>query len=79
LQAAGKNVVIGSLAKGWACRITGAPAAGKSDTMVRSESVAKRETKTQRLTCDLAIVGGGLAGTCCAITAARAGLKVTLI
>jgi len=27
----------------------------------------------------LAIVGGGLAGTCCAITAARAGLKVVLI
>jgi hypothetical protein len=33
----------------------------------------------QRLACDLAVVGGGLSGTCCAITAARAGLKVVLI
>jgi hypothetical protein len=39
----------------------------------------KRELTTLNLSADLAIVGGGLAGTCCAITAARAGLKVTLI
>src|SRR5688500_444048 len=38
-----------------------------------------RELLTKKLDCDLAIVGGGLAGTCCAITAARAGLKVVLI
>jgi hypothetical protein len=29
--------------------------------------------------CDLAVIGGGMAGTCCAITAARAGIKVVLI
>src|SRR6266540_3460265 len=38
-----------------------------------------RPLLTRRHSCDLAIVGGGLAGTCCAITAARAGLKVVLI
>ncbi len=38
-----------------------------------------REFPTKRIGCDLVIVGGGMAGTCCAITAARAGLKVTLI
>ena len=39
----------------------------------------QRELKTVRLACDLAVIGGGLAGTCCAITAARAGLKVVII
>ena len=42
-------------------------------------SSGSRPLKTTRLACDFAIVGGGLAGTCCAITAARAGLKVVLI
>jgi hypothetical protein len=39
----------------------------------------KRELKTLKLSCDLAVAGGGLAGVCCAITAARAGLKVVLV
>ncbi len=39
----------------------------------------QRTPVTENLLCDLAIVGGGMAGTCCAITAARAGLRVTLI
>jgi hypothetical protein len=39
----------------------------------------QRELKTQTLHCDLAVIGGGMAGTCCAITAARAGLKVVLV
>ena len=38
-----------------------------------------RPPRTVRLDGDLVIVGGGLAGTCGAITAARAGLKVVLI
>jgi NADPH-dependent 2,4-dienoyl-CoA reductase/sulfur reductase-like enzyme len=29
--------------------------------------------------CDLAVIGGGLAGVCCAITAAREGLRVVLV
>ena len=40
---------------------------------------SSRQLKTVRLDCDLAIAGGGMAGTCCAITAARAGLKVVLV
>jgi hypothetical protein len=38
-----------------------------------------RELKTERLTADLVIVGGGLAGTAAAITAARAGIQVILV
>jgi hypothetical protein len=42
-------------------------------------SSEKRELRIQRLGGDLVVVGGGLAGTCCAVTAARAGLKVVLV
>ncbi len=42
-------------------------------------SAAVRPPKTVRIDCDLVIVGGGLAGTCAAITAARAGIKVALV
>ena len=38
-----------------------------------------RRPKTTRIDSDLVIVGGGLAGTCAAITAARAGIKVVLV
>lgn len=39
----------------------------------------KRKPNIERIQSDLVIVGGGMAGTCCAITAARMGLKVNLI
>jgi hypothetical protein len=39
----------------------------------------KRELKEISLDADLVVVGGGLAGTCCAITAAREGANVILI
>ncbi len=39
----------------------------------------KRGSKTVELNCDLAITGGGTAGVCGAITAARKGIKVVLI
>lgn len=39
----------------------------------------KRSLKIDYLSSDLVIAGGGLSGTCCAITAARQGLKVILI
>ncbi len=38
-----------------------------------------RQFLTEHIDCDLAVIGGGIAGVCCAITAARAGIKVTLI
>lgn len=38
-----------------------------------------RTLASQELHADLVVVGGGLAGLCCAITAARAGLKVILV
>ena len=43
------------------------------------ESEVTRELKRERLVTDFAVVGGGLAGTCAAITAARAGARVVLI
>lgn len=47
--------------------------------MLKEPAVAQRQLKTHRLDCDLVVVGGGMAGTCGAITAARQGLRVTLI
>ncbi|MDO8544442.1 MAG: FAD-dependent oxidoreductase [Opitutaceae bacterium] len=47
--------------------------------MIHEPQVDHRELKTVHLTGELVIVGGGLAGTCAAITAARAGIRVVLI
>src|SRR6188474_2513924 len=47
--------------------------------MLIAGATDRRSPNSVRIDCDLAIAGGGLAGTCCAITAARAGIKVTLI
>ena len=47
--------------------------------MIQSAPCSSRELKTDRLECDVAIIGGGLAGVCAAITAARAGSKVVLV
>jgi len=47
--------------------------------MLKEESTYKRTPKTISLSADLVIVGGGLTGTCAAITAARAGIKVILV
>src|ERR1700753_2319750 len=38
-----------------------------------------RSLREDNLTTDLVVVGGGLAGGCCAVTAARQGVRVTLI
>src|SRR3954470_21605773 len=38
-----------------------------------------RSLRQVSLNCDLAVAGGGLAGVCAAISAARAGLKVVLM
>jgi hypothetical protein len=47
--------------------------------MIKEEFIYKRSPKNVSLSADLVIVGGGLTGTCSAITAARAGLKVILV
>ena len=47
--------------------------------MIKDEPVASRDPELQRLECDIAVAGGGMAGICCAITAARAGLRVVVI
>jgi NADPH-dependent 2,4-dienoyl-CoA reductase/sulfur reductase-like enzyme len=52
---------------------------GQTGTVIREPSTDRRELHRIELTADLVIVGGGLAGTCAAITAARAGVRVVLI
>ena len=47
--------------------------------MIIEPPAASRTLHTVRQSCDLAVVGGGLSGVCCAITAARAGIKVVLV
>jgi hypothetical protein len=46
--------------------------------MLKESPTARRDFLAKRIDCDLVVAGGGMAGTCCAITAARAGLKVAL-
>lgn len=47
--------------------------------MIIEPPAAGRELQTLSHSCDLTVIGGGLSGVCCAITAARAGLKVVLV
>jgi len=47
--------------------------------MIRSESSEGRNFPLVRMEADLVVTGGGLSGLCCAITAAREGLKVILV
>ncbi|AQG81964.1 FAD-dependent oxidoreductase [Spirosoma montaniterrae] len=47
--------------------------------MLKADATHKRDLKTTRCEADLIVVGGGLSGTCCAITAARAGIRVVLV
>jgi hypothetical protein len=47
--------------------------------MIRSESTEKRSCPLQTLEAGLIVTGGGLSGICCAVTAAREGLKVVLV
>ena len=42
-------------------------------------SLEKRILTQKELQFDLVVIGGGMAGVCCAITAARQGIKVALI
>ncbi|RZK40950.1 MAG: FAD-dependent oxidoreductase [Pedobacter sp.] len=46
--------------------------------MIKEAFTSKRSLKNRKITASLIVVGGGLAGVCCAITAARAGIKVVL-
>ncbi|GAB4029930.1 FAD-dependent oxidoreductase [Spirosoma gilvum] len=47
--------------------------------MIREQATDKRTPKTIHHSADLVVTGGGLAGVCCAITAARAGIRVILV
>lgn len=47
--------------------------------MIIEQPSLGRPLKTEEVNADLVIVGGGLAGTCGAITAAREGMKVVLV
>ncbi len=47
--------------------------------MFKEEPSAYRELKLLEISSDFVVVGGGLAGVCAAISAARSGLKVSLV
>ncbi|MBD2752941.1 FAD-dependent oxidoreductase [Spirosoma validum] len=47
--------------------------------MIREQATDKRTLKTIHHSADLIVTGGGLSGVCCAITAARAGIRVILV
>ena len=47
--------------------------------MIREESQKKRAVRSIAEGYDLVVAGGGLSGVCCAITAARKGLKVIIV
>ncbi|QHI68379.1 FAD-dependent oxidoreductase [Tichowtungia aerotolerans] len=47
--------------------------------MIKESFVLSRRLKTEILRTDLCVAGGGLAGVCAAITAARAGIRVVLV
>lgn len=47
--------------------------------MFKSDKTGERSLPVISLTSDLVVVGGGLAGVCAAITAARSGIKVVLV
>lgn len=47
--------------------------------MIKAPGCARRALRTERVVADLVVVGGGLAGTCAAIAAARAGSTVILV
>jgi hypothetical protein len=47
--------------------------------MIKDNPTYSRVFKNQHIQSDLVVVGGGLSGVCCAITAARQGIKVILV
>lgn len=47
--------------------------------MIKEVPVERRQVKQLNLDTELTVIGGGLAGVCCAVTAARKGVKVVLI
>lgn len=47
--------------------------------MITSPPAGRREPRSETIDTDLVVVGGGMAGCCAAITAARAGLRVALV
>ena len=47
--------------------------------MINDQAKISRKLNTKKIHADLVVVGGGMAGTCCAITAARKGIKVVVV
>ncbi|MFH5884498.1 FAD-dependent oxidoreductase [Halalkalibaculum sp. DA3122] len=47
--------------------------------MIKKDFEEKRSVHTETIESDLVVVGGGMSGVCCALTAARAGITVTLV
>ncbi|HLT62637.1 MAG TPA: FAD-dependent oxidoreductase [Microlunatus sp.] len=55
------------------------PSSTRSGQLYVAPAEPRRDFRTEQLEADLVVVGGGMAGTCAAITAARAGVRVILV
>lgn len=58
---------------------TGTAVEERTERLLVAPAETDRDHATSALHADLVVVGGGLAGTCAAITAARTGLRVVLV
>lgn len=47
--------------------------------MIKADPSRKRNFPLKEIVADLVVTGGGLSGVCCAVTAARSGLRVALV
>jgi len=47
--------------------------------VIRDAGADRRAPREERISADLVVVGGGLAGVCASVTAARAGMRVVLV
>ena len=51
----------------------------RMNDIIATRASGQRPLPQREVTSDLVVVGGGLSGVCCAVTAAREGLRVTLV
>ncbi len=56
-----------------------APYRAGDDRLIRADADGNRKLRRQRVDADLIVAGGGLSGVCCAVAAAREGVRVALV
>ena len=56
-----------------------APYRAGDDRLIQADADGNRKLRRQRVDADLIVAGGGLSGVCCAVAAAREGVRVALV